>query len=277
MLFLRLAGPGEGAEVTRRRVPLDRSSGLPDPGVRAVVEPLRGRAAAERCGGHGRGRARVAVHALAAAADVAGRGRRDAAVQRRLAIAAAEWDGQDRDPTLLWQGTRLSAGRDAADTHPEAITVARARVPGRRIGAGRRRNDARAEERAATGGSAGAPAPVLVGGIVLLLVAATVVGVLAVRRSDALSRRPRRRTRAGSPRNRSTEQHLDLGRCPRSRPCGPSRGPRHTARCSTLLTRSPRIVTEVHADGRFLRAGVNAVGSTVLLAENGPNGTRSTR
>ncbi|HSI92804.1 MAG TPA: BTAD domain-containing putative transcriptional regulator, partial [Jiangellaceae bacterium] len=122
ILLLRLAGPGEGEAVTRRRVPLARLSDLPDDRVRAVVDPLADARLLSVSADH----VEVAHEALFREwprlrawleEDAAGR-----AVQRRLTVAAEEWDAAGRDAAELWRGTRLAAGVEFAATHPDEVT-----------------------------------------------------------------------------------------------------------------------------------------------------------
>ncbi|HEU5241601.1 MAG TPA: BTAD domain-containing putative transcriptional regulator, partial [Ornithinibacter sp.] len=96
LLLLRLTGPGDGAGVTRRRVPMSEVESLPHTGVRQVVEEL----AAARLFTVSDGYVEVAHEALFRewprlrtwlVEDAAGR-----AVQRRLAVAASEWDADGR-------------------------------------------------------------------------------------------------------------------------------------------------------------------------------------
>ena len=118
VLLLRLAGPGEGDAVTRRRVPLTELAALPDPRVRAVVEPLADARLLSLDTGYvevahealfrewPRLRAWLEEHAAARS------------VQHRLAVAAAEWDEGSREQAELWRGSRLSAGLEFATLYP---------------------------------------------------------------------------------------------------------------------------------------------------------------
>ena len=75
ILLRRLAGPGQGDGVVRRRVALAELDALPDPRVRGVRGPVGGRPTAHRVRRARRGGPRGAVPVLAAAARVVGRGR----------------------------------------------------------------------------------------------------------------------------------------------------------------------------------------------------------
>jgi WD40 repeat protein/DNA-binding SARP family transcriptional activator len=190
ILLLRLAGPGEGDAVTRRRVPLAELAALPDRRVRAVVDPLAQARLLSVSAGH----VEVAHEALFRewprlrawlAEDAAGR-----AVQRRLAVAAGEWDAGGREATELWRGTRLAAGVDFATAHPDEITdLERAFLE-----EGQAQHDAErraAEERAAAATRQNRRLRWLLGGLVFVLAAAMVAGTLAVRASSRAEREAR--------------------------------------------------------------------------------------
>lgn len=269
VLFLRLAGPAGQAGIVRRRVSLTELTGLPDSRVRELVEPL----AAARLLTVDRQTVEVAHEALFdrwprlrgwLAEDTVSRD-----VLRRLAGAAADWDAQERDPGLLWQGTRLAAGQEAAQAAPESVTS----VEHEFLGAGAERVDTERRDamaRAATSARQVRRLRWLVCGIVLLLVAAIAVGVIAIaaqRRAEAATASAQARRLAAQA---ATEQHLDLGLLSAVEAVRDEPGPETDGALLSLLTRSPRIVTQVHADGRFLRSAVSPDGSTVYLAENGP-------
>ena len=177
-LLLRLTGPGDGAAVTRRRVPLSEIAALPTPGITAVVEDL----ARARLLTVADGTVEVAHEALFRewprlrgwlVEDAAGR-----AVQRRLAVAAAEWDADGREDSALWTGTRLASGLEVAEARPEEITSTEQEF----LSASRDAVDAQqraAEERAATTARQNRRLRVLVGGIGVVLVAAIVAGASA--------------------------------------------------------------------------------------------------
>ncbi|HSK55600.1 MAG TPA: BTAD domain-containing putative transcriptional regulator, partial [Jiangellales bacterium] len=196
VLLLRLAGPGEGAGVTRRRVPLADLAALPDPRVRAVVESLADARLLSLDAGH----VEVAHEALFREwprlrgwleEDVAAR-----AVQRRLVDAATDWDTGGREPSEVWRGTRLAAGTDFANGHPDEVTsVERAFLE-----AGEAQQDAdrrAAEERAAVATRQNRRLRWLIGGLGLVLVTALVSGVLAwQQRQDAVMSAQRAEDRA---------------------------------------------------------------------------------
>jgi WD40 repeat protein len=180
VLLLRLAGPGEGDAVTRRRVPLTEFATLPDPRVRAVVEPLADARLLTVDTGHvevahealfrewPRLRGWLDEHATARA------------VQRRLVHAATEWDDSGREPAELWRGSRLAAGVEFATAYPDEVTV----VEREFLDAGQAQLDAErreAQERAAAATKQNRRLRWLLGGLAIFLVLALVAGGLAVR------------------------------------------------------------------------------------------------
>ncbi len=269
VLLLRLAGPAGAAGVARRRVPLAELAGLPDPRVRALVEPLT----TARLLTVDQDSVEVAHEALfdrwPRLRGWLAEDRLTQDVRRRLAVAAADWDEQERDPGLLWQGTRLGAGQEAAQSAPEAVTA----IEREFLEAGAARLDA--ERREAVARAADSARQVrrlrwLIGGIVALLVAAITVGMVAIgaqRRAEAAAASAQARRLAAQA---VSEQHLDLGLLSAVEAVRAEPGPETDGALLGLLTRAPRIVTQVHANGRFLRTSVSPDGSTVYLAENGP-------
>jgi WD40 repeat protein len=179
VLLLRLAGPGEGDAVTRRRVLLTELAALPDPRVRAVVEPLADARLLSLDAGYvevahealfrewPRLRAWLEEHAAARA------------VQHRLAVAASEWDDGGREQAELWRGGRLSAGLEFATAYPaEVTTVERAFLDAGQAQLDRERLEA--EERAATATRQNRRLRWLLGGSGVFLALALVAGALAV-------------------------------------------------------------------------------------------------
>lgn len=179
ILLLRLAGPGESDRATRRRVPLAELADLPDPRVREVVAPL----ARARLVTVGADHVEVAHEALFREwprlrgwLEVDAEAR---AVQRRLVVAAAEWEAGGRESAELWRGPRLVAGMDFVGSHPgETTDVERAFVEaGQALQDTQRRET---EERAATTARHNRLLRRLLGAAGLLLVLAIVAGAFAV-------------------------------------------------------------------------------------------------
>lgn len=179
VLLMRLAGPGEGERATRRRVPWTELDALADPRVRAVVAPL----ARARLLSVGTDHVEVAHEALFREwprlrgwLEVDAEAR---AVQRRLVVAAAEWDAGGREDGELWRGSRLVAGSDFVSTHrAETTDVERSFVA-----AGLDRQDAEQREmreRAAATARHNRRLRRLLGAVGVLLVLALVAGTLAL-------------------------------------------------------------------------------------------------
>jgi DNA-binding SARP family transcriptional activator/WD40 repeat protein len=177
VLLIRLAGPGEGDAVTRRRVPLTELAALPNPRVRAVIEPLADARLLSLDAGYveaahealfrewPRLRAWLEQHAAARA------------VQHRLAVAAAEWDEGGRERAELWRGSRLSAGLEFAAAYPDEVTT----VERAYLDAGQAQLDAErrdAEERAAAATRQNRRLRWLIGGLGVFLVLALIAGGL---------------------------------------------------------------------------------------------------
>jgi WD40 repeat protein/DNA-binding SARP family transcriptional activator len=116
-ILLRLAGPGEGEAVVRRRVPLNELTQSGEERVRAVLDTLTD----QRLLTKSQDTVEVAHEALLREwprlrgwleDDVQGR-----ALHRHLIGAAREWDQSGRDPAELYRGARLTAALDWAAQH----------------------------------------------------------------------------------------------------------------------------------------------------------------
>ena len=123
ILLLRLAGPGDGDGVTRRRVSRAELLALDLPHLTEVESALADARLLTVSAGH----VEVAHEALFRewprlrewlVEDASGR-----AVQRRLALAAGEWDAEGRDTAALWRGARLVAATEVARVRPEELTA----------------------------------------------------------------------------------------------------------------------------------------------------------
>ena len=267
LLLLRLTGPGEGAGVTRRRVPLGELSGLPTSDARGAVEVL----AAARLLTVSDGFVEVAHESLFRewprlrgwlVEDSAGR-----EVQRRLAVAASEWVAEGREPTALWRGTRLAAALEVAEMRPQEITATEREF----LEAGRSALDAdrrAADERAATASRQNRRLRWLLGGVVALLTLAVLAGLLATRarsQAQAATRSADARRLAATALN---EDYPDLALLKAVEAVRVERSPDTYGALLTLIARSPDLVTRVRTPDRFLRMGVSADGRTVYLADN---------
>jgi WD40 repeat protein/DNA-binding SARP family transcriptional activator len=116
-ILLRLAGPGEGEAVVRRRVPLSEFTTGEDEHARVVLDAL----ADQRLLTKGEDSVEVAHEALLREwprlrgwleEDVQGR-----ALHRHLIDAAREWEAAGRDPGELYRGARLTGALDWVHEH----------------------------------------------------------------------------------------------------------------------------------------------------------------
>ena len=116
-ILLRLAGPGEGEAVVRRRVPLDEVAPTHDERSRAVLDALTD----QRLVTKSQDSVEAAHEALLREwprlrgwleDDVQGR-----ALHRHLIGAAQEWNQSGHEPGELYRGARLTGALDWAATH----------------------------------------------------------------------------------------------------------------------------------------------------------------
>jgi WD40 repeat protein/DNA-binding SARP family transcriptional activator len=178
-ILLRLAGPGEGEAMVRRRVPLEEFSTTHDQLVLRVLEAL----ADQRLVTKTEDAVEVAHEALLREwprlrgwleEDVQGR-----ALQRHLIAAAREWDRSGRDPEELYRGARLTAALDWARDHDGDLNqLERGFLDASRAAAEQEVADARrrAEREARTSRRLRQ----LVAGLAVVLVLALVAGGLAL-------------------------------------------------------------------------------------------------
>lgn len=269
VLLLRLAGPGEGAGVTRRRVPLGEVESLPHPGVRRVVEQLADARLLTVSEGH----VEVAHEALFRewprlgtwlVEDAAGR-----AVQRRLALAAAEWDADGREASALWSGTRLASGLEVLATRPEELTPVEVEF----LESGRSAVDAEqraAEERAVWAARQNRRLRWLLSGLAVVLVAALVAGLLAWRsrqEAQAATVSAEAKRLAASALNIDDPDTALLAAVEATKL---ESSPETYGALLTLLARQPQVVHRVRTENRFLRIAVSPDRRTVFLTENAP-------
>ena len=269
LLLMRLTGPGDGAGVTRRRVPMPEVVSLPRPDVREVVEELSAGRLVTVSDGH----VEVAHEALFRewprlrawlVEDAAGR-----AVQRRLALAAGEWDAEGREPSALWTGARLASGLEVAEARPEEITP----VEREFLDAGRQALEAEqhaAEERARVSARQNRRLRRLVAGIGVVLVVALIAGLLAwraQRQAQAASLSAQAKGLAASALNL---EYPDLALLAAVEATKLEQSPETYGALLTLLARQPQVVHRVRTENRFLRIGASPDGSTVFVTENFP-------
>jgi DNA-binding SARP family transcriptional activator/energy-coupling factor transporter ATP-binding protein EcfA2 len=178
-ILLRLAGPGEGEAVVRRRVPLEEFTTTQDQLVLRLLEAL----ADQRLVTKTKDAVEVAHEALLREwprlrgwleEDVQGR-----MLQRHLIAAAREWDQSGRDPGELYRGARLTGALDwARDHHADLNQLERGFLEASRAAAEREVADARrrAEREARTSRRLRG----LLAGLAMVLVLALVAGGLAL-------------------------------------------------------------------------------------------------
>lgn len=269
LVLMRLTGTGDGDGVTRRRVPMSELQSLPRPDVREVVEAMsRGRLLTISDGS-----VEVAHEALFRewprlrtwlAEDASGR-----AIQRRLAVAAAEWEAEGRDPSALWSGTRLVTGLEVAESRPEELTP----VEHDFLRAGREAVDAdrrAAEERARLSARQNRRLRRLVAGMALMLVVALVAGVAAwwaQQTAQAASLSAEAKGLAASALN---IEYPDLALLAAVEATRIEQSPETYGALLTLLARQPTVAHRVRTENRFLRIAAGADGGIVVVTENHP-------
>ncbi|HET6949005.1 MAG TPA: BTAD domain-containing putative transcriptional regulator, partial [Acidimicrobiales bacterium] len=268
-LLLRLTGPGDGAGVTRRRVTASELEALPTQGVGPVVEDL----ARARLLTVADGTVEVAHEALFRewprlrgwlVEDAAGR-----AVQRRLAVAAAEWDADGREASALWTGTRLASGLEVAGSRPDEVTSTERAF----LDASRDAVDAQqraAEERARTTARQNRRLRWLVAGIGVVLVAALVAGTAAwrsQRTAQAASVSAEAKRLAASALN---IEYPDVALLAAVEATKLEQSPETYGALLTLLARQPRVVHRMRVEDHFQRIGVSPDGRTIYLSEVAP-------
>jgi DNA-binding SARP family transcriptional activator/WD40 repeat protein len=275
LLFLRLAGEGEGDDVTRRRVRRDELAALPrDAGP--VVERL----AAARLLTVSDDHVEVAHEALFREwprlrswldEDRAGR-----ELGRRLAAATAEWRASAEDQSLLWHGPRLAAALDSAEARPEEVTrderaflaAARAAADSERREAAQRAEDQSRQNRRLR---------VLLAVTAVLLLAGLTVGAFAVRARDrevtAADRAERAATEADAKRlaaSALTIEEPDLALLTAVEATRLDPDPETYGAVLTLLAREPEVMARIRTDQRFFSVAASPDDGTVYLGENQP-------
>lgn len=269
VVLLRLAGPGDGEGVVRRRAALTELVAIEVPGVADVVQKL----ASARLVTVSEGHAEVAHEALfrdwprlrgwldmdATSRDLL----------RRLTADAAEWEAHGRDETALWRGTRLLAGTEAAQARSSEVTTREREF----LAAAQERTEAEqrsAERRAQAAALQNRRLRRLLSGLAVLLVLALLAGLTAWRAQQeaAASRASADAKRLAA--TSLTEQYLDLALLSAVEAVRSERSPETTGALLTLLGRLPDVVTQVRSEDRFLGGSMSADRRTMLLWENRP-------
>ena len=177
-VFLRLTELGEGIEDTRRRVAVEEL--VPEGASPEEVQALLDRLAEARLVTLGEGTAEVAHEVLIREwptlrawleEDRAG-----IRLHRQLDDAARLWDAGGREAGDLYRGTRLAAAVEWAQANPDALNATERAFLDASVAESER--ERRAQLRA------NRRLRVLLAGVGLLLVAAVIAGVLALRESD---------------------------------------------------------------------------------------------
>ena len=269
VLLLRLTGPGDGAGVSRRRVATKELEALPTEGIGSVVEHL----ARARLLTLADGTVEVAHEALFRewprlrgwlTEDAAGR-----AVQRRLAVAAAEWDADGREQSALWAGTRLASGLEAADARPAEVTSTERDF----LEASRDAVEAQqrmAEERARATGRQNRRLRWLLAGVGVVLVAALVAGTAAwrsQRTAEAASLSAEAKRLAASALN---IEYPDVALLAAVEATRLEQSPETFGALLTLLARQPHVLDRMRVEGHFQRIGASPDGRTIYLSEVAP-------
>ncbi len=190
VLLLRLAGSGSVGSVSRRRVPLTELEALPNPRVRAVVEPLSQARLLTVDADH----VEVAHEALfrewPRLRGWLDEQSADRTIRRRLVAAAQDWVDAGRDPAEVWQGSTLAAGLDLLASAADELTadeVAFLRAGRDRLEAQRRAAEARARQSARQNWRLRG----LLGASAVLLAVASIAGILAARAQDTAEQEAR--------------------------------------------------------------------------------------
>jgi WD40 repeat protein/class 3 adenylate cyclase/tRNA A-37 threonylcarbamoyl transferase component Bud32 len=177
-VFLRLTEVGDGVQDTRRRVAVEEL--VPEGASPEAVHALLDRLAEARLVTLGEGTAEVAHEVLIREwPTLRGWLEEDRAgirLHRELGDAARRWDTGSREAGDLYRGTRLAAGVEWAQAHPDALNATERAFLDASIAESdrERRTQLRANRRLR----------MLLAGVGLLLVAAVIAGVLALRESD---------------------------------------------------------------------------------------------
>ena len=268
-LLLRLTGPGEGSAVTRRRVSSHELEALPSAGVEEVVEAL----ARARLLTVADGTVEVAHEALFRewprlrgwlVEDAAGR-----AVQRRLAVAAIEWDAEGREPSTLWTGARLASGLEVAEARPDEVTSTERDFLVASSDAVEAQQRA-VEERSRTTARQNRRLRWLVAAIGVVLVAALAAGTAAWRSQQAAqtaSVSAEAKRLAASALNL---EYPDVALLSAVEATKLEESPETYGALLTLLARQPQVLHRMRVDGHFQRIGVSPDGRTTYLSEVSP-------
>jgi WD40 repeat protein len=197
-------------------------------------------------------------------------------VQRRLAVAAGQWDEQGRDPGLLWRGAGLEAALAVVATHPDEATELELEF----VSAGQSAVDAerrQAEERAAQRERQNRALRGLLAAASVLVVLAVVAGASAVvsRRdtAEALERQAAAALAADARRLAAAslnEENLDLALLQAVEAVRAEASPETHGALLTLLSRTPDLLHLRRGETPYLRAATSPDGRLVAVSEFDP-------
>jgi DNA-binding SARP family transcriptional activator/WD40 repeat protein len=264
VLLARLAGPGQGDGVVRRRVDLDELAALPDPSVLFCVEPLVTARLLTVSDGH----VEVAHEALFRswprlrewlAEDAVTRD-----VQRRLTAAAVEWDREGRDPAGLWGGARLASAVEVTTAHPEQFTGVEAAF----VEASTARLDAEraeADERARAAQRQNRRLRRLLAGLGITLALAILAGSLAVASRNEAAAQRETATAQRLAATASSEDYLAERMLTAVEAVRTEESPQTVGALLSVLAANPAIVDRIDTPNRLLGAAA-APGSNQAVA-----------
>ena len=194
--------------------------------------------------------------------DAAGR-----AVQRRLAVAASEWDADGREPSALWTGTRLASGLEVLGARPDELTPTEHEF----LAAGRDALDAEqraTEDRARSTARQNRRLRWLVAGIGAVLVAAIVAGLLAWRSQQEAQAATVSAAAKGLAASALNIEYPDTALLAAVEATKLEQSPETYGALLTLLARQPQVVHRVRTPNRFLHIDASPDGRTVYVGEN---------
>jgi WD40 repeat protein/DNA-binding SARP family transcriptional activator len=277
-ILLRLAGPGEGEAVVRRRVPISEFTANNDDHIWVVVETLTD----QRLLTKSQDTVEVAHEALLREwprlrgwleEDVQGR-----ALHRHLIAAAREWEQSGRDPGELYRGARLTGALDwAHEHHADLNQLERAFLEASRATAEQEMADARrrAEREARTSRRLRGLLAGLAGVLVLALVAGGFA--LALRgRAERQALVAQRQTQVAESRRLGAqallEDDLDRSLLLAAEAVHLDDSVDSRSALLTTLLRSPQALRVVHGDGyRMQKVTASPDGRTLAAGDNADN------
>jgi WD40 repeat protein/DNA-binding SARP family transcriptional activator len=265
-LLLRLAGPGEGALVVGRRVPLAELDLEQDPDLRAALAALT----EARLLTTAEATVEVAHEALLhqwprlrgwLEEDAQGR-----ALHRHLTRAAHEWQAGGRDPGELYRGARLAAALDWARAHRADLNESeRAYLDRSRQAADHEINQAR--QRAEQQARSNRRLRGLLAGLAAVLVVAVAAGALAVVQQGRATRAARLADARRLVAQALVEDDLDRSLLLAAQANRLDDSVDTRSALLTSLLRSPQAIGMLRADDRLLHLAVSPDGRTLAAGD----------